>query len=85
MVVYDDLGTQVLSQNMLKMPLLAFIHSNLLWDQRLLLLHDADMQEALEEFAPASATRIYVGKRGQRQSIKQSDIDDILVNQSLQV
>ena len=46
------------------------------------LLH---MQEAIEEFVASSAECIYVGKRGQKPSAKQSDIDALLVDWCLQV
>jgi len=41
---------------------------------------DLGTQAALDEFANPSAVRKYVGKRGQKQSIKQPDIDKLLVN-----
>ena len=37
-------------------------------------------QAALDEFASATAERKYVGKRGQKESIKQHDIDSLLVS-----
>ncbi|KAK9818203.1 hypothetical protein WJX72_008795 [[Myrmecia] bisecta] len=40
---------------------------------------DLGAQEAVEEFAAPAAERIYVGKRGQKQSIKQDAINEILV------
>lgn len=42
-------------------------------------------QEAVARYAPPAAERIYVGKRGQRDSIKQGSIDEILVEHALQV
>lgn len=41
---------------------------------------DLGTQAALDEFANPSVLRKYVGKRGQKQSIKQPDIDKLLVD-----
>lgn len=42
-------------------------------------------QAAVKEFAASTATCIYAGKRGQKPSTKQSDIDAMLVDFCLQV
>lgn len=43
------------------------------------------MQAAMEEFASAGAVREYVGKRGGQKSMKQGEIDELLVRYCLQV
>lgn len=43
------------------------------------------MQAALDAFASPSAVQKYVGKRGQKQSIKQPEIDSLLVELCQQV
>lgn len=43
------------------------------------------LQGAVSLYAPPTAERVYVGKRGQRESIKQASIDEILVQHALQV
>lgn len=88
-LVYDDLGSQV------RFPML---HVNKLMKQW---PADAahcscastiasttvtlSIQEAIDEFAASSAVCIYAGKRGQKPSTKQSDIDAMLVDYCLQV
>lgn len=40
---------------------------------------------ALDAYAPAAAARVYVGKRGGRPSLKQPDIDAVLVGQAAEL
>jgi siroheme synthase len=40
---------------------------------------DLGAQAAVETYAPAAAQRVFVGKRGGRPSIKQPEIDSIIV------
>ncbi len=42
-------------------------------------------EDALNEFVDPSAERVYVGKRGNRPSIKQAEINEMLVSHCLQV
>jgi len=78
-IVYDDLGTQVpLPSTEANMTVL-LLH----WQAFIALV--CTMQEALDELARPSAERRYVGKRGQKQSIKQPEIDDLLVGLCQQV
>jgi len=74
-IVYDDLGTQVASKQVKPLTLAKL----LAWQ-----LHTF-VQAALDEFASPTAVRKYVGKRGQKQSIKQPDIDNLLVDLCQQV
>ncbi len=43
------------------------------------------MQAAMEEYASVDAVRAYVGKRGGQKSMKQGEIDELLVRYCLQV
>ena len=43
------------------------------------------LQAAVKEFAPETAERVYVGKRGGQKSIVQTEINDLLVTYCRQV
>lgn len=43
------------------------------------------MQAAMEVYAPETAEKVYVGKRGGRKSMEQTEIDGLLTRFCLQV
>ncbi|KAL3137166.1 hypothetical protein ABBQ32_006733 [Trebouxia sp. C0010 RCD-2024] len=52
----------------------------LIKDAKVIVYDDLGTQAALDEYASPQAERRYVGKRGQKESIKQRKIDSLLVN-----
>ena len=53
--------------------------AELLRQAEVVIYDDLGAAAAVEAYAPAGAERVYVGKRGSRPSIKQPEIDAILV------